>query len=482
MALEPRSAWTVIGKPRRRLDSAAKVQGRAGFGMDVHFPGLHTALVARSPYFGGRVKRFDGAGALKVPGVKAVVPGAFGRSRGGGELLGRQARARRPARWSGTRGRAARRHRGAAPLLPRAGRNAGERRRRPPATPTPPWRAAAKVIEAEYDFPYLAHATMEPLNCTVRLAADKCEIWTGTQFQTLDQAVAAEITGLKPEQVSVHTQFLGGGFGRRATPTCDFVREAVHVAKASRRCPVKVVWTREDDMQGGYYRPLFFHKVKVGLDAQGAPLAWQHTLVGQSFLQGTPFEGMVKDGVDPTSVEGVFDSAYVIDTPHHLVELHSPRVPVTTLWWRSVGHTHTGFVMETLMDELAAAAGQDPLAYRRARLARHPRLRAVLDLAAARAGLGPASRAGPLPRPGRARVVRQRSRAGGGGLARGRPHPRSPRGLRDRLRDRRQPRRRGRPDGIGAWSSACPLRSTARSRCATGACSSRTSTTTGRCD
>jgi isoquinoline 1-oxidoreductase subunit beta len=386
VALEPRSSWTVIGKPRRRLDAAAKVQGRAGFGMDVHFPGLQTALVARSPYFGGRVKRFDGSGALKVPGVKAVVPvpsgvaviaenfwaAKLGRAAlevewdpGPGGTVDSEALLRSYRELAGTRGTVA--------------KAAGD--------PDASMAGAAKVVEAEYDFPYLAHATMEPLNCTVRIAADKCEIWTGTQFQTLDQAVGAEITGLKPEQVFVHTQFLGGGFGRRATPTCDFVREAVHVAKAA-GVPVKVVWTREDDMHGGYYRPLFYHKVKVGLDAQGAPLAWQHTLVGQSFLQGTPFEAMVKDGVDPTSVEGVFDSAYVIDTPHHRVELHSPRVPVTTLWWRSVGHTHTGFVMETLMDELAAAAGQDPLAYRRARLARHPRLRAVLDLAAARSGWG----------------------------------------------------------------------------------------------
>jgi isoquinoline 1-oxidoreductase subunit beta len=253
--------------------------------------------------------------------------------------------------------------------------------------PASAMKTAARVVEAEYDFPYLAHATMEPLNCTVRIGTDTCDVWTGTQFQTLDQKVAAEITGLKPEQVQIHTQFLGGGFGRRATPTSDFVREAVHVAKAA-GVPVKTVWTREDDMRGGYYRPLFFHKVKVGLDAQGAPVAWQHTLVGQSFLVGTPFEGMVKDGIDPTATEGVDDSAYVLDVPHHLVELHSPRLPVTTLWWRSVGHTHTGFVMETLIDELAKAAGQDPLAYRRARLARHPRHLGVLDLAAEKAGWG----------------------------------------------------------------------------------------------
>jgi isoquinoline 1-oxidoreductase beta subunit len=249
-------------------------------------------------------------------------------------------------------------------------------------------KTAAHVVEAEYDFPYLAHANMEPLNCTVRIGADKAEVWTGTQFQTMDQKATAEITGLKPEQVEIHTQFLGGGFGRRATPASDFVREAVHVAKAA-GLPVKTVWTREDDMRGGYYRPQFFHKVKVGLDAQGAPVAWQHTLVGQSFMVGTPFEPMmVKDGVDGTSVEGVADSAYIADVPNHLVELHSPRLPVTTLWWRSVGHTHTGFVMETMMDELAKAAGQDPLAYRRARLAKHPRHLGVLNLAAERAGWG----------------------------------------------------------------------------------------------
>src|SRR5262249_35084980 len=248
-------------------------------------------------------------------------------------------------------------------------------------------KTAARVVEGEYDFPYLAHATMEPMNCTVRIGPDKAEGWTGTQFQTMDQNVTAEIVGLKPEQVEIHTQFLGGGFGRRATPVSDFVSEAVHVAKAA-GVPVKTVWTREDDMRGGYYRPQFFHKVKVGLDAQGAPVAWQHALVGQSFLIGTPFEMMVKDGVDATSVEGVADSAYLEGVPNHLVELHSPRLPVPTLWWRSVGHSHSAFVMETLMDELAKAAGQDPLAYRRARLAKHPRHLGVLNLAAERAGWG----------------------------------------------------------------------------------------------
>ncbi|HET9269972.1 MAG TPA: molybdopterin cofactor-binding domain-containing protein, partial [Vicinamibacterales bacterium] len=252
---------------------------------------------------------------------------------------------------------------------------------------------AVTVVEGEYDFPYLAHATMEPLNCTVRIGDGVCEIWTGTQFQTMDQGTAAQITGLKPEQVTIHTQFLGGGFGRRATPTSDFVREAVHVAKAA-GAPVKTVWTREDDMHGGHYRPQFYHRVRVGLDAHGAPHAWQHALVGQSFIAGSAFEGMIQNGIDPTSVEGVFDSPYVLRTPHHLVELHSPKLPVTTLWWRSVGHTHTGFVMETMMDELARAAGSDPLEYRRQLLARHPRHLAALNLAAEKAGWGHPAPAG----------------------------------------------------------------------------------------
>jgi isoquinoline 1-oxidoreductase subunit beta len=387
VTLKPPSSWTVIGKPRKRLDSGAKVTGSADFGMDVHFPGLYTALVARSPYFGGRMKRFDGAPALKVRGVKAVVQVPSGVAVVAENFwAAKLGRAALDVEWDPGDGGAidtaelARSYRALAA-------QPGGVKAKAAGDPAAAMKTAAKVVEAEYDLPYLAHAPMEPLNCTVRITADKCEIWTGTQLQTVDQGTAAQITGLKPEQVEIHTQFLGGGFGRRATPTSDFVREAVEVAKAA-KLPVKTVWTREDDIHGGYYRPQFFHKVKVGLDAKGAPVAWQHMLVGQSFLIGTPFEGMVKDGVDPTAVEGVFDSPYVTDLPDHLVEHHAPKSPVTTLWWRSVGHSHSGFVMETFVDELAKAAGQDPLAYRRARLAKHPRHLGALDLAAAKAGWG----------------------------------------------------------------------------------------------
>jgi isoquinoline 1-oxidoreductase beta subunit len=231
---------------------------------------------------------------------------------------------------------------------------------------------------------------MEPLNCTVRLGLDGAEVWTGTQFQTLDQQVTAQIAGLKPEQVKIHTMFLGGGFGRRGSPTSDFVSEAVHVAKAvGGGVPVKVVWTREDDIRGGYYRAMFVHRVRAGLGSDGKPTAWRHTVVGQSLAEGTPFAAMmIKDGVDDTSVEGVADSPYVKGTPSHLVDLHSPKNAIPVLWWRSVGHSHTAFVMETFVDELAHAAGQDPLEYRRKLLSEHPRHLGVLNLAAEKAGWG----------------------------------------------------------------------------------------------
>ena len=239
---------------------------------------------------------------------------------------------------------------------------------------------------AEYAVPYLAHAPMEPLNCTVRRTADGCEVWTGTQFQTVDQQRVAAILGLQPEQVAIHTTFLGGGFGRRANPTSDFVSEAVQVAKAA-NAPVKTVWTREDDVHGGYYRPAYLHRARIGLGTDGLPVAWRHTVVGQSILVGTPFEPfLVKNGIDATSVEGVSDSPYLKDIPNHRLDLHSPKTGIPVLWWRSVGHSHTAFVMESLIDELAQAAGKDPVEYRRALLKNHRRHLGVLNLAVEKAG------------------------------------------------------------------------------------------------
>jgi isoquinoline 1-oxidoreductase beta subunit len=207
-----------------------------------------------------------------------------------------------------------------------------------------------------------------------------------------DQAAAAKILGLKTEQVSIITPYLGGGFGRRATPTSDFVSEAVEIARASGKF-IKMVWTREDDMRAAYYRPAFLHRMRIGVNADGYPVAWKQTIVGQSIMAGTMFEAMIKDGIDGSSVEGVNDSPYMTDLPDAYVGLHSPKLPVSVLWYRSVGHTHTGYVMETIIDDLARQAGKDPVAYRRTLLKNHARHLGALNLAAEKAGWGK-----PLPK------------------------------------------------------------------------------------
>ena len=196
-----------------------------------------------------------------------------------------------------------------------------------------------------------------------RFDGDRAEVWAGSQFQTFDQIAVAEVLGLKPEQVTFHTEMAGGGFGRRAVTDSHVQREAAMIAKRLRGTPVKLVWSREDDVQGGYYRPMHFHRVEVGVGADGLPTAWRHVVVGQSLLAGTPFEPMlVKNGVDQTAVEGAADTHYKI--PNFQVSVHHPKVNVPVLWWRSVGHTHTAFVMETMIDELARRARMDPIAYR----------------------------------------------------------------------------------------------------------------------
>ncbi len=379
--------WKILGKPTKRLDSPEKVAGRAQFGMDVRLPGMLTAVVARSPVFGGKVKGFSADKAKAVPGVKtvvqvpsgvAVVAEHFWAAKLGRDALEIDWDLGPGAELDDDRLRSELRD-----LTGKPGAKAAVAGDVDAAL-----RGAGKTVEADYEFPYLAHAPMEPLNCTVHIAGDGCDIWTGTQFQTMDQGVAGNILGLAPPKVKIHTMFLGGGFGRRATPSSDFVSEAVHVAKAAGvGVPVKVVWTREDDIRGGYYRSMWQHKVKVGLGTDGMPLAWRQTIAGQSIIEGTPFAAMlIKDGVDGTSVEGAADSPYVQTTPAHLVDLHSPKKVIPVLWWRSVGNTHTAYVAETFVDELAHVAGQDPLEYRRRLLKNAPRHLGVLNLAAEKAG------------------------------------------------------------------------------------------------
>jgi isoquinoline 1-oxidoreductase beta subunit len=383
-------AKKLLGKPLKRLDSPAKINGTAVFGIDVHVPGMLTAVIARPPVFGGRVKSFDAAKAKAFPGVRdvftiregvAVVadgiwPALKGRElleivwdEGAGGRVSTSAMRDEYARLAATAGMVAHKTGDALAVLAKAGNR----------------------FEVEYELPYLAHAPMEPLNCFVDLKSDSCLIRTGSQFQTIDRNAAASVAGLKPEQVTLETTFLGGGFGRRACTGSDYVVEAVQVAKAVRQ-PVLVIRTREDDMRAGYYRPMWFNKVTACLDDLGMPLAWHHRIVGQSIIAGTAFEPvMIEKGIDHTSVEGAADTPYAI--PNLQVELHSPKNPVPVLWWRSVGHSHTAFVMESFLDELAGKTGKDPYQYRRLLLSKHPRTLKVLETAAMNAGWGT-----PLPR------------------------------------------------------------------------------------
>ncbi|HEV3145366.1 MAG TPA: molybdopterin cofactor-binding domain-containing protein, partial [Gemmataceae bacterium] len=352
--------FKLVGKPTKRLDTPEKTNGKAIFGLDVNVPGMLVAVVARSPVFGGKVKSFVADKAKAVPGVRhvvqiergvAVVADGFWPAKKGREVLevtwdegplatlDSRAQGEQYAELAKKQGVVARKDVDAAGALDKA----------------------AKKFEAAYDLPYLAHAPMEPMNCVADVRADRCEVWTGTQFQTGDRDAAAKDAGLKPEQVTLHTMFCGGGFGRRAVPDNHFVREAVQISKAI-GAPVKVVWTREDDTRGGYYRPRAYHTVSAGLDAAGAPVAWQQRIVCQSFLVGTPFEALIKDGVDDTAVEGAKDIPYEIPNIH--VDWQQAPGGIPTLWWRSVGHSHSAFVVETFLDELAHAAGKDPFEFR----------------------------------------------------------------------------------------------------------------------
>lgn len=380
--LKNHAAFRVLGKPARRIEAHAKATGTAEFGIDVRRPGMLVAVVARPPRFGAKVASFKAGKLSAIPGVRAVAELPSGiaviASNFWAAKLGRDAL---EIEWDTaeavTLDSSAQRARFAelakTPGLPALRRGDAARA----------MAAAARTFEAQYDVPYLAHAPMEPLNCVVDLRGDRCEIWTGTQMQSTDTEAVAAITGLPPERVVIHTTLLGGGFGRRANPAADFLSEAVHVAKALARstpAPVKVVWTREDDIRGGYYRPQWHSRIAAGLDAGGKPVAWRHTLVGQSIIEGTSFAaGLIKDGVDLTSVEGAATMPY--DIADVAVDLHSPKIGVPVLWWRSVGHSHTAFVVESFIDELAKLAGRDPYEFRKALLTGHPGHRAVLDLA-----------------------------------------------------------------------------------------------------
>jgi isoquinoline 1-oxidoreductase subunit beta len=387
-----------IGKRVPRKDSRAKTNGTAQFTIDVKLPGMLTAVVAHAPLYGAKVRSFDAAKTKGIPGVMNVVQIPSGVAVLATHFWSaKQGRDALSVEWDESGASKA----GSAELMAQYKALAVK-----PGLPAlksgdvdKALAGAAKTIDAAFEFPYLAHSAMEPMNCVIQLKDGACEVWNGEQFQTVDQANVAAVLGLKPPQVKLNMLYAGGSFGRRANPQSDYLVEAAHIVKAiNGAAPVKLQWTREDDTRAGYFRPLYFHTMRAGLDRQGNVVAWQHRIVGQSILAGTPFEPMmVKDGIDATSVEGASNLPYQI--PNMLVDLHTTKGGVPVQWWRSVGSTHTAFSTETLIDELAAAAGQDPVAFRRTMLAKHARHRGVLDLAAAKAGWGK-----PLPK-GRARGV-----------------------------------------------------------------------------
>ncbi|MDP4300849.1 xanthine dehydrogenase family protein molybdopterin-binding subunit [Leptothrix discophora] len=403
VTLKDPKTFRLIGQPTTRLDARDKASGQQDYGIDVRLPGMLTAVVAHPPVFGGRLKALDDKAAKAIAGVKAVLRVPTDRGGEGvvviadGYWPARQGRDALKLDWdlSGVE------KVDSARQLVQYRELASQPGPRKYDADVSALASAPHQIRAEFQFPYLAHAPMEPLNCTVAIspAGDAVELWLGSQMPGLDGMAAAKVLGVAPDKVRVHVQMAGGGFGRRAVPSSDYIVEACGVAKAARAAglnvPVRMVWSREDDIRGGYYRPMHLHTARIGFDEKGRITAWDHVIVGQSILAGSPFESfMVKGGIDETAVEGMKEP-YAI--PMRLT-VHHPKVNVPVLWWRSVGSTHTAFVMETLVDEIARTTKQDPVAYRLALMGDgHPRHKAALQLAVEKSGYGqrqlPAGRA-----------------------------------------------------------------------------------------
>jgi isoquinoline 1-oxidoreductase beta subunit len=384
VALKPIDAYRLSNSNVRRLDIEDKVNGKAQFTQDFNCPGMKVAVVAHPPRFGGSVASYDGTKAKAVAGVEAiveiptgvaVVANSFWVAQTASDLLSID--------WDES------------DAFKMSSRDIVEQFKviadtdgvlaRDEGSIEDAFVASEKTLEAEFEFPFLAHATMEPLNCVVRWSGDKCKIWSGTQTQTSDQADAADILGVDLENVEVVTLLAGGGFGRRGCT--DFTREALEIAKVlgPSDAPVKLMWTREDDMQAGMYRPLTFHRLRAGIDASGNINAWRHRLVGQSIAAQAQPEWIV-NGVDAMSVNGAHNWLY--DIPNVRVETHSPELPIPVLWYRGVGGTHAVYSVETFLDEIAALAGRDPLEYRLDMLKAEPRMAAVARMVAEKADWG----------------------------------------------------------------------------------------------
>jgi len=396
VTLKDPKAFKLIGQPTTLTVAKAKSSGGQAYGMDVQLPGMAVAVIQRPPVFNGKVGKLDASEALKVKGVKAVLPVPLDRGGQGVAVVA-------SGYWAAKKGRDALKVDWDLTGVPKPDTKALTAQylalAKTQGAPAPKlqadvsgWSKAPKKITADFVFPYLNHAQMEPLACTVDLKADRCDIYYAAQMPGIDAMNIAKTVGLKPEQVQIHVQMAGGGFGRRATPATEWPREAaavaVALAKAGQGSPVKVIWSREDDVKAGYYRPMTVHRAEIGFDATGKVIGWQHRIVSQSILKGSPLEGFgYKDGVDGTSVEGMREP---YEIPMNL-SVHHPEINVPVLWWRSVGSTHTAYVMETLIDEIAFATKQDPVAYRlklmegNANAARH---RAALQAAVDKSGYG----------------------------------------------------------------------------------------------
>lgn len=392
--------WVYIGKHFPRVDVANKTVGAPGtYGMDVQMDNMLVATLTRPPRWGGKLRSFDATKAKAVNGVVdviAVPQGVVVLAKSTWPAI--KARKLLSIDWdfsqadSRSTGELMAEHRALADKPGLEGHNSGD--------VVAGLAKATKTVEATYEFPYLAHAPMEPIDITILYEGDRVTMWTGCQFQTFDQGAAAKVLGLPVEKVFINTLWAGGSFGRRAIYDSHFAAEVAEIAKAwGKPQPIKLVYTREDDIKGGYYRPMFVHKVRAGLDDEGNIVGWLQRAVGQSIFTGTAFESVLvmKNGVDHASIEGSADNTYAMEA--FRMESHNTKVGVPVLWWRSVGHSHNAYVMETMIDRLAREAGADPVAFRLKLLKKDPRKSAVLKLAAEKAGWGK-----PLPK-GRHRGV-----------------------------------------------------------------------------
>ncbi len=389
-ALKTPDQWVYIGKSFPRVDTANKTTGAPRtYTMDFQQDGMLVAVLARPPRFGGKPVSFDATEAKKVAGVVDVVQLP--------QCVAVVAKSTWPAikasqlvtvEWDDSAAETRSTDAMMAELKDMSAKPGVSVHKH--GDPVAALASAAKVIEVDYEFPFLAHGAMEPLDVAISFDGGNAEIWTGSQIQTIDHGVASAVLGIGAEKIKINTLWAGGSFGRRAQGDSHPVAEAAMLAKAlhakgTSGVPVKVVWTREDDMAGGYYRPMSAHKVKVGLDENGNVTGWSHRMAAKSIIKGTPFEPMLmKDGVDHNMTEGAHDTTYAF--PAMEMDQHFAETAVPVLWWRSVGHTHSAYVMETMIDRLAREAGKDPVAYRLEMMKDDPRKANVLKLAADKAG------------------------------------------------------------------------------------------------